>query len=98
MSHTANDSTGTYAVNLTTPTAATINLMAFYNAVKLDASKRVSIIESGLLQFVQHTGDFTANPANRDADGEAGTDGIVIVSYRWQVCNYMILYFYRYEM
>ena len=29
---------------------------------------------------------------------EAGTDGIVIVSYRCQVCNYMILYFYRYEM
>ena len=29
---------------------------------------------------------------------EACTDGIVIVSYRCQVCNYMILYFYRYEM
>ena len=46
MSHTANDSTGTYAVNLTNPKAATINLVAFYNAVKLDASKRVSIVES----------------------------------------------------
>ena len=104
MSHTANDSTGTYAVNLTNPTAATINLMAFYNAVKLDASKRVSIIESGLLQFVQHTGDFTANPANRDADGTilarpsnprpilpAGANAAAISMYNLSIADYQTL-------
>ena len=36
--------------------------------------------------------------ASKTPYSEACTDGIVIVSYRCQVCNYMILYFYRYEM
>ena len=69
MSSAASDHNVTYAVNLINPTTATINLIAFYNAVKLDSAKRVSIVDTGLLQFVQHSHDYNANPANRDADG-----------------------------
>ena len=69
MSNATSDHNGTYAVNLINPTAATINLIAFYNAVKLDSAKRVSIVDTGLLQFVQHSHDYNANPANSDADG-----------------------------
>ena len=69
MSSAASDHNGTYAVNLINPTTATINLIAIYNAVKLDSAKRVSIVDTGLLQFVQHSHDYNANPANRDADG-----------------------------
>ena len=54
----SNATSVTYAVNLSNATTATINLIAFYNAVKLDAAKQVSIIETGLLQFVQHSCDL----------------------------------------
>ena len=69
MSNAKSDHSVTYTVNLINPTTATINLVAFYNAVKLDAAQRVSIVETGLLQFVQHSHDFNANQANSDADG-----------------------------
>ena len=55
MSNATSDKSVPNAVNLINPTTATINLVAFYNAVELDSAKQVSIIETGLLQFVQHT-------------------------------------------
>ena len=47
MSNATSDHNVTYAVNLINPTTATINLIAFYSAVKLDAAKPVSIVETG---------------------------------------------------
>ena len=45
MSNATSDHNGTYAVNLINPTAATINLIAFYNADSFGGVEFYSIVK-----------------------------------------------------